>query len=300
MRGSVVNQVQTVFKSIIRFGESKHEAKEEARQNGAKTWHDIGKSINIYSYNTADSYRQIAIEAFKYIKENFNVKDITKIESQHVNSYLESKIEANVKYSSFQKYAAAMEKLEVALERFTNQKYNFFDLTEARELAQKVLERTDAHRAYSDPQKLIDAVSNKTYRILAEAQLTGGFRVHELNYLKLSQFSDNSHSITVQGKGGKIREIELNEKIYNELKAIVEKSDNQKLVFSADSYRNELKAAAERTNQSYNGSHGLRWNYAQSLFKELQQSGKTYEQSLFIVSHALGHNRSDITEHYLR
>jgi integrase len=104
----------------------------------------------------------------------------------------------------------------------------------------------------------------------------------------------------VQGKGGKIREIELNEKIYSELKAIVEKSDNQKLVFNANSYRNELKAAAQATGQDYNGTHGLRWNYAQSLFKELQESGKTYEQSLFIVSHALGHNRSDITEHYLR
>jgi integrase len=299
MRGSVVNQVQTVFKSIISFGESKHQAKEISRENGAKTWHDIGKSINVYSYNTADSYRQIAIEAFSYIKENFNVKDITKIESQHINSYLESKIESGVKYSTFQKYAAAMEKLEVALERYTNQKYNF-DLTEPRELAQKVLERTDAHRAYSDPQKLVNAVSNKTYRILAEAQLNGGFRVHELNYLKLSQFSDNSHSVVVQGKGGKIREIELNEKIYSELKAIVEKSDNQKLVFNANSYRNELKAAAQATGQDYNGTHGLRWNYAQSLFKELQESGKTYEQSLFIVSHALGHNRSDITEHYLR
>jgi len=299
MRGSVINQVQTVFKSIISFGESKHEAKMEARENGAKTWHDVGKNINIYSYNTADSYRQIAIEAFNYIKQNFNIKDITKIEAQHVNSYLESKIEANVKYSSFQKYAAAMEKLAVALERFTNQKYDF-DLTEARELAQKVLEKTDAHRAYSDPQKLINAIQSDKHRVLAEAQLSGGFRVHELNHLKLSQFSDSNYSVVVQGKGGKIREIELNEKVYSELKAIVEKSDNQKLVFSADAYRNELKAAAERSDQYYNGSHGLRWNYAQILFKELQESGKTYEQSLFIVSHSLGHNRSDITEHYLR
>jgi len=299
MRGSVVNQVQTVFKSIISFGESKHQAKEQARSLGAKTWHDIGKNINIYSYNTADSYRQIAIEAFKYAKENFNVKDITKIEAQHINSFLESKIESNVKYSTFQKYAAACEKLEVALSKYTKQNYDF-NLKDTRELAQKILERTDAHRAYSDPQKLVDAIQNKTYRVLAEAQLTGGFRVYELNYLKMSQFSDNSHSITVQGKGGKVREIELSEKTYNELKAIVEKSDNQKLVFSADSYRNELKKAAERSNQAYTGSHGLRWNFAQNLFKELQESGKTYEQSLFIVSHALGHNRSDITEHYLR
>jgi len=299
MRGSAVNQVHQVFGAIAKIGESKHDAKNDARELGAKTWHQVGKNIDVYSYKTLDDYQDISIVAFKYIKENFNIKDITKIQAEHINSFLESKIESNVKYSTFQKYAAACEKLQVALERYTNQKYNF-DLTESRELAQKVLERTDAHRAYSDPQKLINSISDKTYRVLATSQLVGGFRVHELNYLKLSQFSDNSHSLVVQGKGGKVREIELNEKIYSELKAIVINSNNQKFIFSPDAYRNELKAAAERSNQEYQGSHGLRWNFAQNLFKNLQEQGKTYEQSLFVVSHALGHNRSDITEHYLR
>jgi integrase len=299
MRGSAVNQVHQIFSAIAKIGESKHDAKNEARELGAKTWHQVGKNIDVYSYKTLDDYQDIAIDAFKYIKENFNVKDITKIESQHINSYLESKIESNIKYSSFQKYAAACEKLEVALSKYTNKQYDF-NISDTRELAQKVLERTDPHRAYSDPQKLVNAIQDKTYRVLAEAQLQGGFRIHELNHLKISQFSDSNHSVIVQGKGGKIREIELNEKVYSELKTIVEKSDNQKLVFNANSYRNELKSAAQATGQDYNGSHGLRWNFAQNLFKELQESGKTYEQSLFIVSHALGHNRADITEHYLR
>jgi integrase len=298
MRGSVVNQVQTVFKSIIHFGESKHEAKMEARENGAKTWHDVGKNIGIYSYATADSYRQIAIEAFSYIRENFNIKDITKIESQHINSYLESKIESNVKYSTFQKHSSAMEKLQVALEKYTNQKYDF-DLSESRELAQNVLERTDAHRAYGNPKAVISALSNQTFKVIAQAQLESGARVHELNNLKLSQFKENG-SITVQGKGGKIRDLELSEKTYSELKSLVENSQDKKLVFSTDAYRNELKAACKVTNQEYQGTHGLRWSYAQSMFAKLQQSGKTYEESLSIVSQKLGHERSDITEHYLR
>jgi integrase len=104
----------------------------------------------------------------------------------------------------------------------------------------------------------------------------------------------------VQGKGGKIRDLELSEKTYNDLKAIVLKSENQKLTFSTDAYRNELKAACEKVNEAYQGTHGLRWNYAQSIFAQLQQQGKTYEESLSIVSERLGHERSDITEHYLR
>jgi integrase len=298
LRGNISYQVHEVFKNIIAFGTSKHEAKNEAREAGARTWHQIGKNLDIYSYNTADSYRDIAKEAFAFAKENFGVKDITRLESQHINAFLESKVEANVKYSTFQKYAAACEKLEVALNRFTGKEYNF-DLTEVRELAQQILQKTDAHRAYENPQKVINAVSNQTFKVIAQAQLESGARVSELNHLKLSQFKENG-SIEVQGKGGKIRDLELSEKTYNELKSLVLNSENQKLTFSTDAYRNELKAACEKVNEAYQGTHGLRWNYAQSMFAQLQQQGKTYEESLSIVSERLGHERSDITEHYLR
>jgi integrase len=298
LRGNISYQVHEVFKNIIAFGSSKHEAKNEARAAGARTWHELGKNLDIYSYSSADSYRDVAKEAFAFAKENFGVKDITRLESQHINAFLESKVEANVKYSTFQKYAAACEKLEVALSRFTGKEYNF-DLTEVRELAQQILQKTDAHRAYENPQKVINAVSNQTFKVIAQAQLESGARVSELNHLKLSQFKENG-SITVQGKGGKIRDLELSEKTYSELKSLVENSQDKKLVFSTDAYRNELKAACKVTNQEYQGTHGLRWSYAQSMFAKLQQSGKTYEESLSIVSQKLGHERSDITEHYLR
>ena len=298
MRGNISYQVHEVFSTIIAFGTSKHEAKIEAREAGARTWHQIGKNLDIYSYNTADSYRDIAKEAFAFAKENYNIKDITKLESQHINAFLESKIEANVKYSTFQKYAAGLEKLQVALERFTNQKYDF-DLKETRELAQQILKKTDAHRAYDNPQKVINAIENNVYKTIAAAQLESGARVSELNHLKISQFKENQ-AIEVQGKGGKIRDLQLSEKTYSELKSLVLSSENQKLTFNTDSYRNELKAACERTGAQYQGTHGLRWSYSQNLFKQLQQQGKTYEESLSIVSQKLGHERPDITEHYLK
>ena len=186
----------------------------------------------------------------------------------------------------------------MALERFTNQKYDF-DLKETRELAQQILQKTEQHRAYENPKAVISAISDKTFKVIAQAQLESGARISELNYLKISQFKENQ-AIEVQGKGGKIRDLQLSEQTYSKLKSLVLSSENQKLTFSTDSYRNELKAACEKTSETYNGTHGLRWNFAQNLFKELQQSGKTYEESLSIVSERLGHNRSDITEHYLR
>jgi len=299
VRGSPVYQVHQVFSSILHIGESKHEAKEKVRQDGAKTWHEIGKNLDIYSYKTADAYRDISKQAFSYIREEFGIKDITKLDGEHIQAFLESKIEEGVKYSTFQQYAAALEKLETALSKYTGQKYSFSEnIAEARAEAQAVLERTDAHRAYSDPKNLIENIDKQDFKTIAQAQYEGGFRIHEINHLKAEQFRENN-TIKVQGKGGKVREIELTRETYNELKSLVE-SNNGKYVFDTNQYRQELKQASERTNQEYQGSHGLRWNFAQERFTELQEKGLSYEQALSEVSQLLGHERPDITEHYLR
>jgi len=306
MRGNINWQVHQVFKEIIAFGQSKHEAKELAREQGAKTWHEIGKSIYIYSYATADQYRDIAKEAFRYAKENYGVKDIEKLSSEHIKSYLESKIADGIKYSTFQKYAAALEKLEVALNKYaethnTGKVYNF-DLSSVREQAREVLERTQPTRAYENPRALIENIRNNDYKIIAQAQYEGGFRVSELNHLSEKNFKEGNVFQVISGKGGKDREVPLSKETYEALKSLLGKADpsDGKYKFDMNDYRNALKEAAEKSGQEYTGSHGLRWNFAQEKFAELQQQGKTYEQALQEVSHLLGHERADITEHYLR
>ena len=306
MRGNVNYQVHKVFAEIIHFGESKHEAKEAARADGNSTWHEVGKELGIYSYATADQYRDIAKEALSYAKENYGVKDIEKLSSEHIKSYLESKIADGIKYSTFQKYAAALEKLEVALNSYaqshnTGREYHF-DLSSVREQAREVLERTQETRAYENPKALIENIQNNDYKIIAQAQHEGGFRISELNHLSEKNFKDNNTFQVISGKGGKDREVPLSKETYQALKSLLDKADpiDGKYKFDMNDYRNALKEATERSGQEYTGSHGLRWNFAQEKFAELQREGKTYEQALQEVSRLLGHERADITEHYLR
>ena len=62
-----------------------------------------------------------------------------------------------------------------------------------------------------------------------------------------------------------------------------------------------LKEAAQTTNQEYQGSHGLRWNFARERFYKIQLiGGLTYDQALQQVSWEMKHERASITEHYLR
>ncbi len=306
MRGNVSHQVHEVFKEIIRFGQSKHEAKEQARVKGAKNWHELGKQLYVYSYATADQYRDIAKEALEYSKEKYGVKNIEKLSSEHIRSYLETKIAQGVKYSTFQKYAAAIEKLETALNKYaqsrsTGNQYSF-DIKDIRQQAQEVLEKNQATRAYEDPRALIENIQNSDYKIIAQAQLEGGFRISELNHISEKNFLEDNAFLVISGKGGKDREVPLPKETYQALKSLLSKSDKSdgKYKFNMDEYRKVLKEAALNSSQDYTGSHGLRWNFAQEKFAQLTKEGKTYEQSLQIVSNLLGHERADITEHYLR
>ncbi|RMD57735.1 MAG: hypothetical protein D6828_03365 [Nitrospirae bacterium] len=311
MRGSIKWQVNQVFQTINRVGNSKHVAKEQARLEGANTWHDIGKRIEIYSYKTLDAYRDVARQLMGYAKAEFGLKDIERLALEHVRSFLESKIEQGVSFSTFQLYASAVEKLEVALNRYSEihergNAYNF-ELREVRDTAKEVFERGGVTRAYEDARSLIENLDTREHCIASKLQYEGGARIHEIALIREYQLKGLDRDLTgkdvgkieVQGKGGLIRDIKVSGETYKELKGYIR--ENGVFLIDKDDYRAELRASAKMTNQEYTGSHGLRWNFAQERFNVLQEkAGFTYEQALKQVSEEMGHHRADITEHYLR
>jgi len=304
MKGSILYQARTIFSMLDRIGTSKHQDKELARANGAITKSDIAKQTGVYSFATREQYTNVGIELLQYAKENFNIKDAARLTNEAVNSFLESKIAQGVARNTFDKYSSAVEKFVVGLNKF-QQEHNLpqisIDISESRQMAKEVLERNTQSRAYENPQKLIENIKNNVFRVIAEAQLNGGFRISELNHMSLANFKgDNTYEV-LQGKGGLNREVELPQDVYNKLLELANKPNlpNNKFAFDMNQYRLELKAAAERSGQNYSGSHGLRWNFAQSKYLELSaRFGEV--RALQMVSNLLGHSRSDITKHYLK
>jgi len=305
MRGGMGYQVTFIFNESGIFAptESKHEAKETARAEGARTSADVAEKTQIYSYQTAESYKDVWHQVADFAKENCALKDIEKLSEKEVRAYLESRAAEGVAHSTFQKECAAINKFENALNSYaaargTGREYNFREVTHQVKVEQgKSLERADPHRAYSNPQGVKAELGNADHKLAAELQHTGGARINEISLVKADQLKGNG-KVEVQGKGGKMRTLNVPEKIYSELKSHIEKNGSFKL--DKDEYGRDLRAAALASGQAASGSHGLRWNYAQDRMKEIQQGGKTYEQALSQVSQEMGHERSDITEHYLR
>ena len=282
-------------------------------QNQSETWHKIGKGIGIYSYATADAYRDVWRQLGEYSKLEFQIKDLEKLNGDHVQSFLESKIADSVAHSTFMQYAAACEKLETALNGYSDYKHseNHYSFSEKianiREDAHQMLERFDNSRAYTAPEKIVNSIQNEKHTLAASMQYESGARVHEISLIKPDQINGLREDmitgelkgyIEIEGKGGKENEIALNAETYHRLENHIR--DNGEFKIDKDAYRSDLKEAAEKTEQDYNGSHGLRWSFAQERFQEVQQHGLTYEEALFRVSEELGHERSDITEHYLK
>ncbi|MBF0398631.1 MAG: site-specific integrase, partial [Desulfobacterales bacterium] len=177
MRGSAVYQVNTIYHAsgIKCIGESKHAAKEEARENGAKTFSEIGKEIGIYSYATADAYRAVWRAALQNTKEEFQIKDIEKLTGEHIQAFLEKKIEEGVAKSTFQQYAAALEKLETALNLYAEKKEtgNTYDFSKNMEIVRdeaikEELQKFEGSRAYKDVPALISNIRDEKHQLAAK------------------------------------------------------------------------------------------------------------------------------------
>lgn len=310
MRGSPIYQATQVLNIMTAFGQSKHQAKKAARAAGANNWHEIGQQLKLYSYNTANLYRSVWIEILRYGKEVFAVKDITKLSPAVVSGFLEAKIAGGMRYASLNVYCAALEKLAVGLNQWAQEQktvanYDWTpEIQAAKAEAREVLDRSVGTRAYRDPMRLIKAISNPAYQTIAAAQYSIGARISELDHVRPEQFLGNMQFQIINGKGGKDRISEFRHlntyELYRQLVIKTINPNYDKFTFDRNQYRLALKEASNKTGQPYNGSHGLRWNYAQERFQAIQQTGGTREEALVQVAHAMGHNRGDITERYLK
>jgi integrase len=323
MRGSINYQVQQLYEKsgISRIGQSRHAAKTYARATGAARPAEIAAQLGIHSYNTADAYRAVWRQLMSFAKAEFGLRDIESLDAFHVRTFLEAKVEDGVAHATWVQYAAACSKLENALNAYAesrgnSMRYQFRTAIDCvRNEAHSELTRFKGSRAYCYPERLIGALPDAGYRLAAAIQLESGARVHEVAVIQLRQLrgcttdSDTGKecgAVNIRGKGGKIRDIYLDAKTYAQLERHIQQHGSLQL--DADQYRGALKVASVQSGQDYQGSHGLRWNYAQAKYAELislrEQSSGALVYSVDVVlkkiSTLMGHERHEITTRYLK
>ena len=304
MRGSVYYQSAQLVKHVFEPG-----AKKTARINPAHPHYQ-----KVASYQTMESYRNIWNNFFNYLKEHWNIRDFEKIESWHIQAYMDYKIEYYPSKQYLEKISASLGKLEIALKLFAknihyeNKEYDFSIrqtlLNEARDL--KHVSNNYHNRAYNYPEVLINNLQNTVHQLAGKIQYEGGARVEGVAIIKRDQLlgrkldsvtNTQKGSIFTKEKGGKEGEVFVSLKTYNELQSYF--SQNPTFKINRQAYYSDIKQAALKSNEVAEASHGLRWNFAKRRMFEYAKVGYSYKDCLQYVSTEMKHNRASITEHYL-
>ena len=304
MRGSVYYQSSQLVKQIFQAG-----AKKEDKINPNHEHYQM-----VSSYKTMESYRRVWNNFFNYLLEHWKIRNFEKISSEHVQAYMDYKIEYYPSKQYLEKISAAIGKLEIALKNFSknihneNREYDFSIrqtiLNEARDL--KLVASNYHNRAYKKPMLLISNLKNPINQLAAKIQLEGGARIEGVALIKPEQLlrikidkvtQVEKGIIYTKEKGGKQGEVLVSLKTYAELENYL--SLNSKFKINRQDYYNDIKQAAIISKEVSEGSHGLRWNFAKRRMFEYGKADYSYYDSLQEVSYEMKHNRASITEHYL-
>lgn len=304
MRGSVYYQSAQLVKQIFVEG-----AKKIDRINPEHEYYQM-----VASYKTMEAYRNIWNNFFNYLLEHWKIKDFEKIDSMHIEAYMDYKVEYYPSKQYLEKISASLGKLEIALKLFAKnihgvqKDYDFSIrqtiLDNARDLKQ--VASNYHNRAYSNPELLIFNMQNSLHKLAASIQLQGGARIEGVALIKTEQLlgvkidpitNKEVGIILTKEKGGKVGEILVSLDTYKELELYL--NENDKFKINRQVYYNDIKEAAITLNENCEASHGLRWNFAKRRMFEYGKAGYSYDDCLQQVSYEMKHNRANITKHYL-
>lgn len=176
MRGSIKFQTKMLANNIYQKGLSK----EIQRETGL-----------IANDRTLNTYREVWNEFGNYAKNELGIKDLQKLNQEHVSKYLKMKLETGISNKRAQIISSALGKMETALkivgEKFDNanpEQYNWKEnrinlLKEARKDG-LISIRTNYTRAYTNPVKLNESIKKYEHKLASKVQLQGGARLEPL------------------------------------------------------------------------------------------------------------------------
>ena len=132
----------------------------------------------------------------------------------------------------------------------------------------------------------------------AKLQAYIGMRIDDAtNSSKWRLNDDNTIHITQSKNGLNYTTVQIDDKLAQEVRtAIVEGYKIDKT-----EYAQVLKEAIEKEGQKFQGSHSMRYAFAQSRYAELKEEYTyTHNEAMSQVSLEMGHSRAEITLTYLQ
>lgn len=285
---------------INQIGQSRFELKAQFSENSSGS-HDLNGKIGITSYASMDKF-QSQMSMFGKFCFNSGISNLNQIKPSNVSDFLNALCEHNYAKNTVQSYASAIEKFAVVMDRVNPIATPRTDTWHAavdgcRERIGECEMKDTESRAYSDPNALIGALESPQMQMVATMQLHYGLRIADATKVKIGNVKDGVLLVD-RSKNGQNLEVKLRPDDLIRMKELV--AEYGTLHVKQDDYRDALKQACYDSGQEWNGTHGLRHNFAQNRLAELVGEGMDYHSARGAVSEELGHHRPEITDVYLR
>jgi integrase len=304
MRGSVKHQAGYILSIHDRHGHSKHNDKAEARKSLAREGRsaspqNVAAKTGINGNATNEQYHSRICTLGQYCRDNYGMRDMSRITAEMVRDFMSEKIDADVAYSTWNGYSAAFGKMDTALTKITGESPGIKAAVEnLRAEAKAELPRTEGRdRAYKSPNDLLTELERhgEAVHLVATIQREMGLRFAEASRIDAAQLRDGE--LKYIAKGGQRMERVLRPETEQRLE--VHLREHGSLQVSSKEFYRALKEACKEVGVRYEASHGLRYTFAQERYAELRTSGMSRLEALGQVSEEMSHHRVDITLRYL-
>lgn len=278
-------------------GQSKVQSKNTSGLISQRSGHK--KSDKVHSINTMKSFRNVTSQYTQFLKDKFgSIKG--NLNTTTATEWLEQKLKSkdeDFKGSSANTYISQLGNLQIAASKLGNKcDIDLKEISGNLRDSGYELGKNATDRSFADAKSLVYAMQNSQYALSASLQYDAGMRVDDAINSSKWQINQNN-TITIHGSknGLNYSTKQLSQELINR----VVEAKEQGYKTSYTSYSTDLKEVANSQGQAWQGTHGLRYNYAQSRFSELQQQKYSYKELLEKVSLEMGHSRVEITLHYL-
>jgi hypothetical protein len=275
----------------------------------------IKHSYFIHNSKTKVRYEQAVMKFADFMEENGikREKHLEKVNTEQlqrlVDSYFKELANQGLSKSTIKIHIAALEKtLEVVrpdIKPFLEADENRIGWWSAGRDSRK-------RGSYVNPEAIIQRLSEGD-RMIAEAQLIGGFRIREI--ARTEVIKDECKIVIHKAKGGRTRELDFTHRKedFERLAQLVEKLKEQHYERRLKEYYRDLKNATKALGEEYRASHAFRYSYAERRIEKLKQNKEELKDLLdkykinedenredHVLTQELGHNRVKMSRYYYR
>lgn len=289
-RASANAVIKQVMKQANGIGTSKSLSKNSSEiigQNG----HSV--SPKAHSIKSIQNLRSITSQYVNFIKENYGNRIVNHLNNETMKDFINYKLENGTSEGSINTYISTLAKVSDNLNQLGVNGTSREEITAYRSELKEFghhLQKNHINRAYENPQAIIREMSSfNFYSLSARLQLEVGLRAGDS--IEASKWILNNQDNTLTIKGSKNGLTYTTSPLSSETAQQVREAIQNNYSVNYGEYRETLKEAVEATGQSWRGTHGLRYNYAQGA---LSNGASKAEISL-----NMGHSREEITTHYL-